>query len=45
MDFEMHLNPLYSFIFSTLPGYCDKNLVRFLACCVDPPGVEFFEFG
>ena len=45
MDFGMHLNPLYGFIFSTLPGYCDKNLVRFLGCCVDPPGVEFFEFG
>ena len=45
MDFGMHLNPLYSFIFPTLYGYFDKNLVKFLACCVDPPGVEFFEFG
>ena len=45
MDFGIHLNPIYSFIFSTLTGYCDKNLVIFLVCYVDPPGVEFFEFG
>ena len=45
MDFGMHLNPIYSFIFSALTDYCDKNLVMLLVCYVDPPGVEFFEFG
>ena len=45
MDFGVHLNHLYSFDFSILTGYCDKNLVWLLEYCVDPPGVEFFEFG